>query len=61
MPGLTQLARFCDGGCVVATIRVVGGVCGRGRGHILHMWAVFARHLTACTGLQGQEDAQERK
>ncbi len=61
MPGLTQLARFCDGGRVIATIGVINGACGRGRCHILHMWTVFTLHLQGHTGLQGQRNAQEGK
>jgi|GEM_PF-2770024 len=60
MPGLTKLARFCDGSGVIATIVVVGG-CRRRRCHILHMRTVFASQRYACTGLQGQYNATKRK
>ena len=58
MPCLTQLARFSDGGCVIATI-VVRGVCRRRCCHFLHMRTVFTSQLYACTRLQGHSNAQE--
>ena len=60
MPGLAQLAGFGHGGCIIATIVAVIGVRWRAC-HILHVWTVFASHVHARTGLQGQDNAQKRK
>jgi len=58
MPGLAQLASFGHGGCIIATIVAVIGVCWRAC-HILHVRTVLASHIHARTGLQWQDDTHE--
>ena len=51
MPCLAMLARFCHGGRIITATVMLVGVYGRVRLHILHMWAVFARHQCTRTTL----------
>jgi hypothetical protein len=54
MPGLALLARFCNGGRIIATTVVLVGVCGRRHLHSLHMRTVFASHHHTRTRLKRQ-------
>ena len=54
MPCLALLARFCNGGRIIATAVVLIGVCSRRHLHSLHMRTVVASHHRTRTCLKRQ-------